>query len=371
MSQTGTAVNIRYPEAVIRNCGDSVAAVRDQLDANSGPFSVPIWNSHQGEVQAARFVWDRIEAGGLFIRDLWAKRIEFWWLRRIGVELQHGRVGSVLVAQTQCSAFLKKNNLQLERCDLTTVAYEKYENGAAWDGVLVADGQRGDISKFEVVATETANPNNFTSFVTFEMTQNDRNLVPAPTTWLTGVTMRKFGVSMGDVEQSFFDQMLGTVHDVSDLPKLVFVFDRVAKVGLLFEGAQFGVADLLDAEELERGEIFIHESAGGMSQAYSHALRDLFLENFPALGGDDFIVHEGVNTCLFVCPPLGLYTHGFEILAVESAVRFYIGRVFELWENGVRCTDEQNLFFERYKTEWLERGSDFIQFSRVRATSIV
>jgi len=50
-------------------------------------------------------------------------------------------------------------------------------------------------------------------------------------------------------------------------------------------------------------------------------------------------------------------------------VRFYISKLFQLWNNEVlKCPPEQTNFFERYKESWLEKGSEFVQFKSVSAT---
>jgi hypothetical protein len=76
-----------------------------------------------------------------------------------------------------------------------------------------------------------------------------------------------------------------------------------------------------------------------------------------------------VSTCLFACPPLGLYTHGYQVETVEPVVRFYISRLFQLWDDeALKCTQAQAEFFERHKEAWLEKGSEFMQFKVVSAT---
>jgi hypothetical protein len=116
--------------------------------------------------------------------------------------------------------------------------------------------------------------------------------------------------------------MLGAVTDLHDMPKLIFVLRRTANVGLIFEGAHLHAGDLLTSEEEEAGEISVYEDAGVTDRLYTDELSELFAKEFPDLGGADFILHRGTNTCLFACPPLGLYTHGYEVETVEPVVRF-------------------------------------------------
>ncbi len=367
-SQSGTAVRERYPDAIIKSCG-TIPAPLSMLETDDGPFVISIWNSHEGEVKKASYVWDCIQDAKIKITDGWAKSIEFWFVRRSGLPTSHGKIGSVDVAGTQCSGFFQKQNATLERCDLTTVAFDKYREGAAWDGVLVAPGQGANEAGYEVVSEQTVNPNNFTSFVRFVPSRAFVVSGADASSWLTGVRMRSFGASLGDAEQEFFEQLLASVRDLNDIPKLIFVFNRDAKVGLLFEGTQLHAGDLLDAEQLESDDISIYENAGVTVKLYTNELNGLFDRQFPALNKDDFILHSGVSTCLFACPPLGLYTHGYQIQTVEPVVRFYISKLFQLWDDKVlKCTPVQTEFFERYKDAWLEKGSAFMQFKVIGAT---
>jgi hypothetical protein len=366
-SQSGTAVHERYPCATIETCG-KISDVLNLIETNNGPYVIPIWNSHEGEVTAAQYVWDSITQGKIIITDAWAKTIDFWFVKSTSAETSYGIVGSVAVAGTQCSAFLKRKNLSLEKCDLTTVAFDLYLKGAKWDGVLVAPGQGEIQAGFEVIEQQTANPNNFTSFLRIIPSQALGCCDLKKNYSITGVRMPAFGVNFGEAEQSFFDQMLGLVKDLSDMPKPIFVFKREAKVGLLFEGMKLHAADLLDAEQIEWDDVSIYEDAGVTENLYTQALSCLFKNNFPDLSQSDFILHHGVNACLFACPPLNIYTHGYQVEAVEPVIRFYISRLFKLWDDGVKCTPMQIAFFEKYQNSWREKGSQFMDFKLITDT---
>lgn len=365
-SQTGVAASERYPGLPIETCG-RIQDIVVRLATCDGPFIVPIWNSHEGEIQAAEYVWDRLQKAEIKITDLWAKMIDFWYVRRVGAATSHGVVGSVVVARAQCSGFLKQEGFKLAECALTTVAIEQYRKGADWDGALVAPGFPEDDPECEVVSKAIANPNNFTSFV--RLIPSRVFNPPGGAVWITGVTMRSFeGPSLGDAEQSFFERLLDGVHDLDSMPRLIFVLRRTAKVGLLFEGTKVAAGDVLDAEEMEAGEIVVHEEAGAGERLYTDELDALFEGSCPRLRDGDFIRHEGVKTCLFACPPLRVYTHGFDAKAVEPVVRFYINKLFQLLDEGAKCTPAQRKFFKRHRRDWQADGSGFMEFERVGAT---
>ena len=142
-SQSGAAVRERYPGAIIESCGP-VPIPFSKLETESGPFAIPIWNSHEGEVRKATDLWVCIEDQIIKITDVWAKTIDFWFVRRAGASTSYGKIGSVDVAKTQCSGFFQRMNATLEKCTLTNVAFDEYRKGASWDGVLVAPGQGED-----------------------------------------------------------------------------------------------------------------------------------------------------------------------------------------------------------------------------------
>lgn len=71
-TQTGAAVKERYVRVLIESCGEKISAVLELLPIHDGPFVIPIWNSHEGEVKAASYVWDSIQAEEIKITDAWA-----------------------------------------------------------------------------------------------------------------------------------------------------------------------------------------------------------------------------------------------------------------------------------------------------------
>jgi len=366
LSQTGVAVTQRYGKVKI----EAVAKIPDvslKLDSNVGPFVVPIWNSHIGEIPPAEYVWNHLQDAKAKITDLWAKMIEFWFVSRTGPPTSYGEIGSVGVARSQCSRFLQRRDSTLVACELTTEAFRLYRAGQPWDGVLIAPDQDAIGKDCRVRSKKTANPNNFTTFVRLVPTRAFQPDQQTDASWITGVTMRSFvAAALGDAEHAFFDNLLEKVSDVNEIPKLIFVLKRIANVGLIFEGNRLVAGDVLDADQLEAGGIMVHEDAGATAAPYTTELARLFQQSCPQLTKYDFILHDGATTCLFACPPLGLYTHGYEIEAVEPVVRFYISKLFQLWSDGAKCTPKQKQFFNRHKAAWAERGTKFMKFKIVK-----
>lgn len=364
-SQTGTAVKERYPGVEIAPC-EGISEIPNLLDREYGPFAVPIWNSNQGEIKPAEYVWNLIVLDKIKIFDIWPKRIEFWYVVRTNVTKIHGVIGSVGVAKTQCSKFLELKNLKFEEYKLTTAAFDDFKLGALMDGVLVAPEQGADEKDYKVINKKTANSNNFTSFVQIAPSSFNNYSDEDVSSWLTGVSMASLsGKVLKDEQVTFFEQVFSCSENFENIPKLIFVFERVDRVGLLFEGEQFTSGDFLSSEELETDEIIVHENVGELKVTYTEELKTLFSKEFPDLKNDDFILHRGVNTVLFVCPELGMYTHGFAEKIVEPVVRYYISKIFEFIESGGKCSGSIIKFYKKYEKQWTEQRSKFINFKEV------
>lgn len=362
-SQSGAAVEARYPGVNIKSCGN-IPDAPALLKIDDGPYAIPIWNSNQGEIEASEYVWDLIQESKIKIFDIWPKSIEFWFVVKKGKPRKHGVVGSVGVAGTQCSHFLRRQGFGLKSYPLTTKALDAYKAGAHIDGVLVAPGQGEGDDRYEVVSKQTANDNNFTSFVTIAPWYSAAISTSTASSYLTGVTMNSLaGASLDESQISFFEQVFSNTLNFKDIPKLIFVFKRIEKVGLLFEGMQFFSGDFLDAEELEAGEIMVHENVGELDLSYTQEIDKLISEEFLDLKQADFILHRGENTFLFACPSLGMYTHGYDEDTVEPVVRFYIDKIFEFIDNGTNCSKQQTAFFNRHKSLWKKKRSEFMNFT--------
>jgi prephenate dehydratase len=361
-SQTGSAADARYPNIDIKDCGGIDDAENFLITGDEGPFLIPIWNSNQGEVKSSEYVWELIESAKIKILDLWPKTIEFWFVIKKGSKSKYGKVGSVFVAETQCIDFLKSNRFILEPYPLTTDAFAGYKEGDHLDGVLVAPGQ-GDEDGYSVEDKQTANENNFTSFVTLTNCNSTVQNCKEIQSWLTGVTIGNLSsVVLDDEQASFFEKVFQDSFTLSEIPKLVFVFKRIDKVGLLFEGENYEAGDFLDAEQLEAGDILVHENVGELEIPYTEELHSLLSTEHQKLLQSDFILHRGVNTVLFACPTFGMYTHGFAEKTVEPVVRFYIDKIFEFIDNGGRVTNMQNQFFKKHEGAWKKGRSNFPRF---------
>lgn len=111
-------------------------------------------------------------------------------------------------------------------------------------------------------------------------------------------------------------------------------------------------------------EISVIQDIGKTNSKYADRVHSFLNDEFPDLIKHDFIRHHSVKneTCFFACPLLEIVIHGFEIDVVEPVMRLLIDKYFELYNNGIKCTDAQKAFFEKHNEKYLEQGMDFINF---------
>lgn len=367
ISQTGLATIERFPQSEIGEYTD-FEKIASLLQSHCLPLAVPVWNSHEGEITKSN-VWDHVlEERGCLI-DLWPGPIQFWLVSRHKHLSDIKRICSVIVAKKQCSNFLKTFQADFEPCKSTVEALEKFTTDERMDAVLIAPNQvKPDVTTFSILEKKTANPNNFTTFALLIPRSSRKAVKEDETKIFTAVSMPAFQSILGDEQKVFFEKILEPTENIKhleDVPRLLFVFDRVkerSSVGMLFHGAVLRETDLLDADMISEGTVQVVEEAGRSPQQYTAELDTLLNVHFASLRSGSFIKHRGDNAWLFACPQLGVYTHGYNDTVVEPAFRYYINKIFKLLNSGVECTPSQRAFFERHKENWLENDIDFINF---------
>ena len=357
-SQTGVASQDRYPDATILSSGDDIAAIESGIKVNAGPYVVPIWNSHQGSIPYSSFIWREIEDEKIKIYDLWAKEIEFCLVaRKETEEIKH--IISVGVAKMQCSGFLE--NYEFSGVKLTTTAFENFEKSPQFHGVLIAP-QSSLSDQYAVVEQNIANDNNFTTFINF---YGSHDWLCRQSRFLTAITTARPSTDLSAEERALFDNMFDGIDDIVRTPKLIFVFELLDKVGLLFEGEQITQGDLLNTEEIIGSDINIYEDVGTIETLYSEQLKNFLEERYPKLAQGDFLIHKGTNAYMFACPSLGIFTHSYKREATEPVFKFYMHKVFEAIYNGAHGTNEQITFYQKHKAAWNAAPLNFIKFTEI------
>jgi len=132
----------------------------------------------------------------------------------------------------------------------------------------------------------------------------------------------------------------------------------------LVEAKDSVLPDGILTEEGYSNEVEVVQGIGKTNSRYTEEVFQLFNNKFSAVVRYDFIRHKNINnnTCFFACPPLGIVLHGYEDSVVEPVARLVIDKYFELYINGIECTNNQRNFFEKYKKAYYEQGMDFINF---------
>lgn len=365
-SQTGSAALKRCPDSEIIKF-ESIPAVEHALETEVNPFCVPIWNSNNGEIQASTYVWNYVANEQIKILDLWAQKIVFWHIKKIGSTNKTNLIGSVIVVKEQCKNYIKQLGCEIKVYTLSSEAFDAYKSGDELDGVLIAPpADEAELKGYEVVSKHTVIPNNFTSFVKIQHTHHYNTLPNSDDVFLAGVEIRPLNASLGKSEAEFFKNLFDNASHIDQIPKLLFVFDRTSKVGLLLQSnSELFIEDILGVETIEKNDLALHSSAGSIKEEYTEQISKLISTNFGELISQDFTVYYGNKTCIFICHTLGIYTQGYDKVLVEPVIRFYINSLFEAIYNDTKCTSKQRAFYEKYKDEWLTKKSNFISFKTI------
>jgi hypothetical protein len=283
-------------------------------------------------------------------------------------------VVSVVVAETQCRAFIKKTGARFMPQDSTVDAYREFCIKDEIDAALCAPEQ--NVDGFTVLSPDAANPLNFTTFaimghVDSAKWPHDRwgpwhgKLFPATGVFF-GIEMPVRTVSLSEDQQQLLDDLTADADNINAIPRVVFVSRRREdSCGLLFEAVGSGIDGDVVTEDGYSAKITVIPEIGVYNKRYSERAYEYLATEHAAVIQHDFVRHIGTKTCLFACPPLQMITHGFEQAVVEPVVRRIVTKYFELIENGMDCTPSQRTFFERHRAAYLDKGPDFIVFQDV------
>lgn len=369
-SQTGLAAKSEFPGVEFGGEPETFDEIADGLRKKEMAAVLPRWNSHEGEIVKARAL-ELLFDGEARLHKLWPRAIVFECLvRQQAFGDTIGRTLSVHVAETQCSRFLEESRAYFEGRPSTVDAYDEFSRDESVDAVLCAPGQNA--MGFPRLAENAANPVNFTTFALlgclgskdWRETEWGRlyGALTPRTRAYAGVQMPILVSTSDDQEQLLVDLTDGA-QSIDDLPNVLFVTRRPeGACGLIIEGdiGFLGTRVILDEEYST--DILVNPDIGESPSKYRERTREFFECEFTVLASGGFMRHIGANTCLFACPPLGMITHGFDAKVVEPVFRRIISKWFELFDNGIRCTEQQRLFFEKHLNDYYDQGADFAEF---------
>lgn len=374
-SQTGQATCHEFPEIELVPGEPSLAEITDAVKKPQNLGVLPIWNSHVGEIKELQAFELLFQRSAKLLR-LWPSTIRFECLISEGASKSRKirTIVSVHVAEIQCSEFVKKIGAIFMAKGSTVDAYREFCNTTNFDAALCAPGQNQH--GFKVFCPDAANPINFTTFVLL----GHRNCTDwSPEQWgswharlfpatgvFFGVEMPIRTVSLSEDQQQLLSDLTIDASKIDDIPKVVFVSRRREdSCGLLFEanGSSFD-GDII-TEDGYSARVTVIPEIGVYNKKYSERTYEYLEKEHSAVLERDFVRHIGRKTCFYACPPLQLITHGFEHSVVEPVIKRVIAKYFELYINGMDCSSAQQDFFERHKTEYLDKGPDFFLFQDV------
>jgi len=363
-SMSSLALLDKYPNVKLESC-DELIEVLDYVRSGIGTGFLPFWNSHVGEVTHSKVI-DSLDDESSQIVEMWPGRIVFSCIGDLGYKLKESdSVASVHVAKIQCSEFIAQHNLDFDKCPSTTKAVEKLNNNPDLHIAFCAK-ENVNNALHSLLEEDASNPFNFTSFAL---------LVPTGKTppsehkiSLSLVEMPLFTDNTLDENQhKFFDTVFDVeTNHLNDVAKPTFVRSKNSdRINIIFESDTVAGQDII-SDETDDIEISTKE-VGTLKNAYGPLTNKLLSQSF-GLNSDthDFLKHQGKNTCLFFCPPLGIYIHGFEPEIVETVTKTVIAKHFEKFARGIDVTDEQQCFFDKHYESFQSQSMREFRFLDIR-----
>lgn len=383
-SQTGIAFKKEFD---ITNSKDSITLsgrevsvtslsfedIRDILKDDSYIALLPIWNSHEGEIEIS-FSLRMLFEDNIKLLHLWPKDIFFECIIN-NDEVVEKNVLSVEVAQQQCSKFLDRSDLNFEKAKSTVDAYNRFKNDPGkYHAVLIPPEMNKD--GFSVLESHAENPLNFTTFSllgsnhdesTFNVEWHElRNKVFPGNVYFSGIQM-PLGTNFTENQNALFDQFLLEADSVESIPKAIFVADHndSSECRIIFEvsNEKMSLHEILDSDGLDES-ILVLDDVGSMANSYSKRVME-HLYSKDLVGSNDFVKHVGTDACFFACPALGILTHGFSEETTEAIVKRMIEKCLELLVRQDFSPKQGTIlsnFFDKYKDSYKASSTEFIEF---------
>lgn len=372
-SQTGTAVQARYPSLPLDGKDESFEDIVSLTKKEPILGILPVWSSHVGEIKETG-LFRELFAQNIKFEDLWPARIKFQCLGKNSVKGKSPKsIVSVFVAETQCCKFIAKlGNPAFLGKTSTIEAIQEFENDGNIHAVLRVP-KPFDRSKFYQICRDASNPYNFTTFALFGNVSSSRwkgkkwrvltkRLVPRENN-LIGVEMPIPDPVLSDEQSELFDEIYGQSGHLNQLPRVIFIFDKnEIECGLLFEMSKKNVISGPINEDGTFANIVVKRNLGETRSRYKEEIFCFLKKEFSKVLRWDFIKHIGTRTCFFACPTFNVMTHGFNKEIVEPVVKTIIFKYFQLLDNNLPCTKKQKAFFNKYRNQFLKKGPEFIKF---------
>lgn len=377
-SQTGIAVREEFSgidskwksEQLWKN--KSFEDIKKTLVQEDSLAVLPMWNSHKGEIHLSRAL-EMIFEEQVKLYTLWPAMIRFQCLTRAEEKNAIKKVISVSVAEAQCSNFLQALGAKFLARPSTVQAYDEFRRDSSIDAVLCAPGQNQD--GFNVLFENVANSMNFT---TFSLSGCIGSADWSPECWgslyekLTPKIAVYFGVQMpirrvafSEDQKALFEQLTDDAASIDEIPKILFVTRRTPdQCGLLIEANRKVLPDDILSEVGYSTEITVLQDIGETHSRYTEKAHEFLKKECSSEINHDFLRHKSIEneTCFFACPPLGILIHGFEGEIVEPVMRLIVDKYFELYANGIACSEPQRAFFKKYLKAYFKDGMNFINF---------
>jgi len=303
---------------------------------------LPFWNSHAGEVTQSTVI-DSLDNEEVMVTEMLPEEIKFSCISKQDTRvIKEDKVISVHVAEQQCSAFINETGIVFTPGASTTQAFDRFKK-EDFKAFLGAKENIEDTA-FHLYQENVSNPYNFTSFALLQKysPQIEGEKI------LSLVEMPNPSENDGSIQHMFLDTLFGdSGESMDDLAKPTFIrLKEDGRIHLIIEHHDEAGEDIIseDSDELE----VTTKKIGSLDKPYGLLAKNMLSNTFGLNNGShDFLKHIGTQSCLFFCPALNIYLHGYNAGIVEDFIRRVLEKYFVKYSEGLSINGEQQVFFDR------------------------
>jgi len=374
-SMTGDATETRFPGVKFKE-GSTFDDILKTVENSNAIAVLPLWNSHLGEIKKTKIIEVLFEKG-FHLHAIWPHWIDVACIvKKATKEESIKTIISFAVVSVQCSEFIKrmrkKFGTQLDEggSKSTKDAYRKFSRSGKWDAVLC----RAELSDNDqnIFIENVANKMNFTTFVLLgkvpvsEWNDSKWNSLKTRTLpnncQISGIEMPGIEGSLSDEQHDLFDYFLEDISHLDEIPKIIFAAEKeYGKIRLLLEHKVNGSTKHFPDIDF-MSDVNILNDIGSTKLLYTEEVKNFLPSRYGDSLSKDFVKHIGVQTYFYACPSLNILVHGFDEDIVEVIARESIVNHFRAIERGSERSQAQEDFFNRYKDDYLEKGTEFPVF---------
>ena len=343
-SMSSLALLSKHSDVELYAC-QTMPEVIKYIKERKGNGFLPFWNSHAGEVTQSEVI-DSLDNEEVKVVEMLPNQIKFACILKEGVSTINpdDEVISVHVAAHQCSSFIDGNTLNFIEGGSTTKAFNTFKE----EGYKIFLGAKENMqnSNLKLFQEDVSNAYNFTSFALLQ--DPSARVNHSQSTILSLVEIPNPSESEGSIQHQFLDTLFEDQElNMDALAKPSFIrLKEDGRVHLIIEHHDLAGEDIIseDSDELEVST----KQVGSLNKPYGVLAKKMMGNTFGLdIQEYDFLKHIGTKSCLFFCPALNIYLHGYNADIVEDFIKIFIEKYFIKYSEGIPTNSEQKSFFDR------------------------